>query len=77
MDRFEHYGWPFFEERHRQLAAQADAWIQKNLVDSDADATCRPLPEPRRRDSLRPTTSTACARATRVARARGPGCTVS
>ena len=42
MDRFEHYGWPFFEERHRQLALEADAWIAKNAQDGkDADATCR------------------------------------
>ena len=42
MDRFAHYGWPFFEERHRRLAAEADAWVQRNLVEeSDADATCR------------------------------------
>jgi acyl-CoA dehydrogenase len=42
MDRFEHYGWPFFEERHRKLAAEAEAWVQKNLgEESDADSTCR------------------------------------
>jgi acyl-CoA dehydrogenase len=43
MHRFEHYGWPFFEERHRQLAAQAEAWSRKNLShhDEDADAVCR------------------------------------
>jgi acyl-CoA dehydrogenase len=41
MDRFEHYGWPFFEERHRKLALEADAWVQQKLVDQDADATCR------------------------------------
>lgn len=42
MDRFEHYGWPFFEERHRQLAAEADGWIQKKLIEEeDADSICR------------------------------------
>ena len=42
MDRFEHYGWPFFEERHRKLAAEADAWIQKNLPkEENADSICR------------------------------------
>ena len=42
MDRFEHYGWPFFEDRHRKLAADADAWIGKNLIeDENADAVCR------------------------------------
>ena len=43
MDRFEHYGWPFFEERHRQLAREAEAWCLKNALhhDEDADAVCR------------------------------------
>jgi acyl-CoA dehydrogenase len=42
MDRFEHYGWPFFEERHRKLALEADAWIRENLGgEGDADSTCR------------------------------------
>jgi acyl-CoA dehydrogenase len=42
MDRFEHYGWPFFEERHRKLAAEADAWIRKNLNgEENADSACR------------------------------------
>jgi acyl-CoA dehydrogenase len=42
MDRFEHYAWPFFEERHRALAAQAEGWCLKNATDhdGDADATC-------------------------------------
>ena len=41
MDRFEHYGWPFFEEHHRQLAADADVWIRKNLVEEEnADSIC-------------------------------------
>src|SRR5687767_8502368 len=41
MDRFEHYNWPFFEERHRNLAAEAEAWCPKGHDDKDADSTCR------------------------------------
>jgi acyl-CoA dehydrogenase len=42
MDRFEHYGWPFFDARHRQLALDADAWVRGKLAeDQDADSTCR------------------------------------
>ena len=42
MDRFEHYGWPFFEEKHRQLAAQAETWcIENEFEEKDADSTCR------------------------------------
>lgn len=36
--------WPFFEDRHRELAAELQAWAGKELgaVDhSDTDATCR------------------------------------
>ena len=46
MDRFEHYEWPFFEERHRVLARHAEAWSRKNLVaekHEDADASCKRL----------------------------------
>lgn len=46
MNRFEHYEWPFFEERHRLLAGHAEAWSRKNLVEekhADADATCKRL----------------------------------
>ena len=37
--------WPFFEEQHRDLAAQIDHWCAENLpVDhSDTDAACRKL----------------------------------
>ena len=38
--------WPFFEERHRKLAADVDAWAQKNLAHvshHDVDAACRDL----------------------------------
>jgi acyl-CoA dehydrogenase len=43
MDRFEHYGWPFFEQRHRDLAAGAEAWCVQNASrhEKDADASCR------------------------------------
>jgi acyl-CoA dehydrogenase len=42
MQRFEHYHWPFFEERHRQLARDADAWIRENPAEeNDTDSTCR------------------------------------
>jgi len=42
MDRFEHYAWPFFDPRHRQLAVDADAWVRgKRIEGKDADATCR------------------------------------
>jgi len=37
--------WPFFEERHRKLAADIDAWSAKNIrdEDGDVDAACRAL----------------------------------
>jgi acyl-CoA dehydrogenase len=42
MDRFAHHDWPFFDERHRKLAAGAENWIKKNSVEEkDADSTCR------------------------------------
>ncbi len=46
MDRFAHYGWPFFEPRHAALAREADAWARENLAHAhgaDADAICRRL----------------------------------
>ena len=46
MDRFGHYGWPFFEPRHAKLAREADAWAQENLGHADgadADAICKRL----------------------------------
>jgi acyl-CoA dehydrogenase len=46
MDRFEHYGWPFFEPRHAQLAREADVWALGNLGHAqgeDADRICRRL----------------------------------
>jgi acyl-CoA dehydrogenase len=38
--------WPFFEERHRELAATLEDWCEEWVHDahpSDADATCRTL----------------------------------
>ncbi|HEX6530540.1 MAG TPA: acyl-CoA dehydrogenase family protein [Burkholderiales bacterium] len=46
MDRFAHYGWPFFEERHRKLAAEAESWAKENLAHAhgeDADKICKRL----------------------------------
>jgi alkylation response protein AidB-like acyl-CoA dehydrogenase len=46
MDRFAHYAWPFFDDRHPKLAREADAWAQERLGHahgSDADAICKRL----------------------------------
>jgi len=45
MDR-SFLSWPFFEERHRQLADEIDAWAKANLTQADhrdVDASCRDL----------------------------------
>ena len=50
--------WPFFEDRHRELAERLDAWCAKNLpVDHhDVDAACRELVAKLGRDGwLKPT----------------------
>ena len=50
--------WPFFEDRHRQLAERLEAWCAKNLpVDHhDVDAACRELVSKLGRDGwLKPT----------------------
>ncbi|MBZ9860831.1 acyl-CoA dehydrogenase family protein [Mesorhizobium sp. CA15] len=50
--------WPFFEDRHRQLAERLEAWCQQNLpVDHhDVDAACRDLVAMLGRDGwLKPT----------------------
>jgi alkylation response protein AidB-like acyl-CoA dehydrogenase len=42
----EHLIWPFFEERHRTLAADLEAWAAANLPQAhvrDVDAQCRAL----------------------------------
>jgi len=46
VDRFAHYGWPFFEPRHAALAEQADSFAGGNFSHAhgaDADAICRRL----------------------------------
>jgi alkylation response protein AidB-like acyl-CoA dehydrogenase len=46
VDRFAHYGWPFFDARHEKLAREADAWARENLGHAhgdDADAICKRL----------------------------------
>ena len=50
MDRFQHFAWPFFDERHGALARQAEGWAKDNLghvvggnEGSDADRICRRL----------------------------------
>ncbi len=46
MDRFGHYGWPFFEPGHAALAAEVEQWAAGNLHythGEDADAICRRL----------------------------------
>jgi len=46
VDRFAHYGWPFFEPRHEKLAREAEAWARENLAHAhgeDADSICRRL----------------------------------
>jgi acyl-CoA dehydrogenase len=43
----EHLDWPFFDARHRELAAALDAWCGEHLQhvdhDGDVDAQCRSL----------------------------------
>ncbi|MEA3195020.1 MAG: acyl-CoA dehydrogenase [Betaproteobacteria bacterium] len=46
MDRFAHLQWPFFEEKHRKLARQADDFAAQSFSfahGEDADAICRRL----------------------------------
>ena len=46
MDRFAHLQWPFFEERHRKLAREAEDFSGKSFSyahDEDADAVCKRL----------------------------------
>jgi len=46
MDRFAHYGWPFFEQRHAALAKEIEDFSKENLGHAhgaDADAICRRL----------------------------------
>src|SRR3989440_2845832 len=42
----DHLDWPFFDERHRRLATEVEAWAQANVRDAhgaDVDAECRAL----------------------------------
>ncbi len=46
MDRFAHYGWPFFEKKHEKLARDAETWAIQNLGHAhgeDADKICKRL----------------------------------
>ncbi|HYS65203.1 MAG TPA: acyl-CoA dehydrogenase, partial [Paraburkholderia sp.] len=46
LDLHSALAWPFFEPRHRELAAGIEAWCQANLSHGehkDVDATCRHL----------------------------------
>jgi acyl-CoA dehydrogenase len=46
MDRFAHYGWPFLEQRHAELAHQVEAWSKANLAHAhgeNADSICKRL----------------------------------
>ena len=46
MDRFAHLQWPFFEEKHRKLAGEAEAFAGQSFSfahGDDADAICRRL----------------------------------
>ncbi|HEX6643090.1 MAG TPA: acyl-CoA dehydrogenase family protein [Gemmatimonadales bacterium] len=47
MDHPAHLAWPFFDERHRALAREAEAWAARSLAggshDGDVDARCRDL----------------------------------
>src|SRR5436190_5769608 len=46
MDRFAHLEWPFFEERHRRLARQAEDFARQSFSfvhGEDTDAICRRL----------------------------------
>ncbi len=45
--KHDHLAWPFFDERHRELAAHLGAWSGQHLAhaghDNDVDAQCRAL----------------------------------
>jgi acyl-CoA dehydrogenase len=46
MDRFAHYDWPFFDDKHGKLARQAETWAKESLTHAhgdDADAICKRL----------------------------------
>ena len=42
----DHLDWPFFEERHRQLAREIERWAAEHVHEdhgADVDAACRAL----------------------------------
>ena len=46
MSHLTHLDWPFFEDRHRALATELDAWATAHVPHahgSDVDAECRAL----------------------------------
>ena len=46
MDRFAHLQWPFFDEKHRRLAGEAEGFSTESFAythGEDADAICRRL----------------------------------
>jgi acyl-CoA dehydrogenase len=46
MDRFAHYDWPFFDEKHQKLARESETWSRENLAHAhgdNADAICKRL----------------------------------
>ncbi|MDQ2779036.1 MAG: acyl-CoA dehydrogenase family protein [Pseudomonadota bacterium] len=46
MSAMDHLAWPFFEDRHRALAADLEAWATQHLAHrhgTDVDAECRAL----------------------------------
>jgi acyl-CoA dehydrogenase len=47
VDRFAHYAWPFFEEKHRALARKAEAWGRNafdfSIEPSSVDSFCKKL----------------------------------
>jgi acyl-CoA dehydrogenase len=49
LSKSSHFEWPFFEDRHRTLAADVQAWAARNIAqedqghEKDVDAACRKL----------------------------------
>ena len=49
MSRPDHLDWPFFEPRHREIAATFTAWVEREIAplaaagEADVDAACRDL----------------------------------
>ena len=41
MER-EHFDWPFFEDRHRRLATELDAWAASHVHDAQATTSMPP-----------------------------------